>query len=113
MDNAIAKSKLTDKAKCEASGPQLVAAMDSNGQPGLQVGWQLTIWLDHNVLLGQDPIGVTVPVAALLPDSNLVVQIASRLLEEARKVRHEATQQASRPDLPDMAQVSEALRRGN
>lgn len=110
MDNALAKIKLSDKAKGEASGPQLVAAMDDNQNPGLVVGWQFTVWLEHNVLLGQDPLGVTVPVGTLLPASDFVVQITTRLLEEARRVRQEVTQRASKPDLPDMGQVQKALR---
>lgn len=112
MDNVLGKIKLGDKVKGEASGPQLVASMDEQGNPGLQVGWQFTVWLDHNVLLGQDPVGVTVPVGALLPPVELVQQVTTRLLEEARRVRHEATQKASQPNLPDMGQVQAALRNG-
>ena len=112
MDSTLGKIKLGDKVKAEASGPQLVAAPDANGQPGLVVGWQLTVWLDHNVLLGQDPVGVTVPVGALLPAADFVVQITTRLLEEARRVRHEATQRASQPTLPDLNKVNAALQNG-
>ena len=112
MDQTLGKIRLRDQVKGEASGPQLVATQDQQGQPGLAVGWQFTVWLNHNVLVGQDPIGVTVPVGALLPAAPLVEQITTRLLEEARRVRHEATQAASSPALPDMGQAMASLRNG-
>jgi hypothetical protein len=96
--------------KGEAAGPQLVASLDENGNQGLTVGWQLTVWLDHNVLLGQDPVGVTVPMGALLPPADVVQQVTARLLEEARRVRHEVTQRASMPNLPDMGNVTKILK---
>jgi hypothetical protein len=105
MDSALGKIKLNDRVKGEASGPQLVASVDPNGQQGLAVGWQLTVWLEHNVLLGQDPVGVTVPVGMMLPPADAVAQITSRLLEEARKIRHAASGPSSPNGLPSMDQV--------
>jgi hypothetical protein len=105
MDSELGKLKLKDKCKGEASGPQLVYAQDPNGNVGMTVGWQLTVWLEHNVLLGQDPIGVTVPVGVLLPTADMVTQITARLLEEARKLRHQATEQISAESKQSMTEA--------
>jgi hypothetical protein len=105
MDGELGKIKLKDKCKGEASGPQLVYAQDPNGNVGMTVGWQLTVWLEHNVLLGQDPIGVTVPVGVLLPTADMVTDITARLLEEARKLRHQATEQISAESKQSMTEA--------
>lgn len=112
MDGALGKIKLGDKCKGEASGPQLVAALDDNGQPGLQVGWQLTVWLEHNVLLGQDPVGVTVPVPVLLPSADMITAITARLLDGARDVRQQANAQASSSGLPSMDEITKRMKGG-
>ena len=95
MDSAAGRIKLGDKIKCEASGPQLVMAPNQNGSLQLQLGWQFTLWLEHNKLIGQDPIGVTVPVGGLLPPAELVEQAVPYLLEEARKLRQQANSPAT------------------
>jgi hypothetical protein len=70
--------------------------------PGLAVGWQLTVWLEHDKLLGQDPIGVSVPVPAMLPPAELVQRITHQLLENARKIRFGANQEAAGLQMPSM-----------
>jgi len=90
MNGKLGEIKLKDKTVCEVSGPQLVYAPDQTGQPSLQLGWQLTLWLEHDRLIGQDPIGVTVPLAGLLPPVEIVESAVPYLLEEARKIRHRA-----------------------
>jgi hypothetical protein len=101
MDGVLGTIKLRDKCTGEASGPQLVAAQDANGGQGITVGWQLTVWLQHDKLLGQDPIGVSVPVGMMLPPSELVDRITRQLLEEARNIRFRANQEAAGLSMPD------------
>ena len=85
MDGKLGQIKLGDKCKGEASGPQLVPAVDEEGRPGFTTGWQLTVWLEHDKLLGQDALGYSVPVPMLLPPAELVERITTQLLESARE----------------------------
>ena len=98
--------KFTDLVTPEASGPQLVVIPTPQGQD-LQVGWQLTVWLAHNMLIGQGPVGVTVPVGGISPNVQMVEAITTRLLDEARKVRQKANEP---PATPDAAEMMEAIR---
>lgn len=90
MNQEAGTLKMGDKIVCEAHGPQIVVAPDENGTPAMTMGWQLTLWLNHNKLIGQDPVGVTVPVGVMLPNELMVRQATRYLLEEARKVRDRA-----------------------
>jgi hypothetical protein len=114
MDGALGSLKLADKCKGEASGPQLVNAIDPQGNPGLTIGWQFTVWLDHNKLIGQDPIGVTVPVGTLLPSRELVEMVTVKLLDAARELRQQANSpvpsQNGQGQLPSMDEVLKTIR---
>ena len=103
IDGELGRIKLNDKAKGEASGPHTVPVVNEAGQiVNWTNGWNFTVWLEHNVLLGQDPVGVTIPVATLLPTADMVRQITPVLLERARQLRHEQTEEAKRPQMPSM-----------
>jgi hypothetical protein len=105
MDSILGKIKLSDKVKGEASGPQLVYVMGPDGPAGVDMGWQFTVWLEHNKLLGQDPVGVTVPVNILLPSEDIVRVVTTRLLDEARKMRHQATETVAAEGKASMAEA--------
>lgn len=105
MDSTLGQIKLKDKCKGEASGPQLVYVMGPSGPQGVDMGWQFSVWLEHNVLIGQDPVGVTVPVNILLPSAEIVQTVTTRLLEEARKLRHQATEQVAAEGKASMAEA--------
>lgn len=106
MDGALGKIKLGDKVKGEASGPQLVISTDPQGNQGPAIGWQLTVWLQHNKLVGQDPVGVTVPIGILLPHAGLVEQVTSQLLEEARRIRQEVNVREGKAVIPGRIEES-------
>jgi hypothetical protein len=112
MDGVLGKIKLTDKCKGEASGPQLVMAVDPAGNQGLTVGWQLTVWIQHDKLIGQDPVGVSVPVGVLLPPQEVVEQITRQLLEEARKRRFEMSSKISQESIASMGEAMRQIGKG-
>jgi hypothetical protein len=102
MDGKLGKIKLSDKCKGEATGPQLVPAQDPNGAPTLTIGWQFTVWLEHDKLLGQDPVGASIPVPGLLPSAELVERVTAKLLDDARQIRFSANQEAAGFTFPSM-----------
>lgn len=108
MTEKLNQIKFTDLVTAEASGPQLVVVPAQGGGQDLQVGWQLTVWLAHNMLIGQGPVGVTVPLGGISPPLEIVRVITEKLLDEARKVRQKANQP---PATPDAAEMMEAIRR--
>lgn len=72
---------------------------------GITVGWMLMITLKHNVLLGQEDVAVTVPLLGILPNDSIIRQGAKYVLEEARRIRHEA----STPPTPEQIQAQEQM----
>lgn len=108
MTGVLDGIKFTDLVTAEASGPQIVVVPTQQGGQDLQVGWQLTVWLAHNRLLGQAPVGVTVPVGGMSPPVEMVKLVTGKLLDEARKIRQKANEP---PATPDAADMMEALRR--
>lgn len=108
MTGKLNMIKFTDLVTAEASGPQLVVVPAPQGGQDLQVGWQLTVWLAHNMLIGQGPVGVTVPLGGISPPVELVQMITERLLDEARKIRQKANEP---PATPDAADMMDAIRR--
>ena len=109
MTGKLNTIRFTDLVTAEANGPSLVPVQTPAGQD-LQVGWYLTVWLAHNRLLGQGPVGVTVPVSGISPNMEMVKVITEKLLDEARKVRQKANEP---PATPDAAEMMEAIRRQN
>lgn len=110
MTDKLAQVKFTDQVTAEAAGPQMILMPIPTGGQEWQMGWLLTVWLAHNRLIGQGPVGVTVPVNGLSPNVQLVEVITERLLDEARKVRQKANEP---PATPDAAEMMEAIRRNS
>src|ERR1039457_7206642 len=81
------KIKLGDTVGFAVDGPAYVPS-----QQGITVGWLIMVTLKHNVLLGQPDLGVSVPVMGVLPPDEVFRQGAAYILEEARKLRHQASQ---------------------
>ncbi len=93
MDSIVGKLKMGDKIKCQASGPQVVIAPNpANGQAEIQIGWQFSLWLEHDKLIGQDPVGVSGAMggAPAQPPQPLLEGIVKNLLEQARDIRAKA-----------------------
>jgi len=87
--NKLKKIRLGDQVTGETSGPQLVMVPDEKGQSALQYGWVIFVTLKHNKLIGQEPIGVMVPLAGVLPPDRLVEQAVEWLLEQCREARQQ------------------------
>lgn len=79
--------KLTDTVGYSVTGPAIVPNQD--GSP--VIGWVFMITLKHNVLIGQPDLGVSAPVTGVLPPDDVFRQVAKVLIEEARRLRHEAS----------------------
>jgi hypothetical protein len=109
MNLKLIQIALGDNCIAEASGPQYVPV---EGQ-GVQLGWQLTVFLGHNKLIGLPPVGQTLPVGGVHLTDDFLEIAAVRLLEGARQVRQEMTQKASEPVLatPDTNEMAEVIRR--
>lgn len=78
------KIKLSDTVGFAIEGPSYVPS-----QKGITMGWVAMVTLKHNILLGQDDIGVTVPIMGVLPPDDIFQKGAAYILDEARKLRHE------------------------
>jgi hypothetical protein len=94
MNGVLGRIKLGDKAHAEVSGPQLIFVRAANGQKDLDIGYQAVVVLEHNRLLDQDPVAVTVGVRGLLPHTQSFEQATAPLLEECRKLRDQANSPA-------------------
>lgn len=91
--------RLTDKGGVDVTGPGYVVAPDDNGNPSLQVGWTVTVWLKHNKLIGEPDLGVMVPLRGVLPPDLAFNQVVGMLLENARDLRAKMSEpQAPPPD---------------
>ncbi|MGH9920224.1 MAG: hypothetical protein ACRD6W_15325 [Nitrososphaerales archaeon] len=101
----LSQIKLTDKVLVDVSGPQLVVGPHpQTKRPHQTMGWQLTVWLEHNKLVGQDPIGVTVGLMSLLPPQAAFERATEMLLEECRRIRDGANS----PKLPEFTDEQRA-----
>ena len=113
MDSIAGKIKLGDKIKCQASGPQIVVAPGADGVSKLQMGWQFTLWLEHNRLLGQEPVGVSAPVGIealggdMVPPAAILEGAVKAMLDKAREIRSE---RESLQQLPTAEDVLAAMR---
>jgi hypothetical protein len=83
----LEKHKITDTIGAGVTGPTLVP----NDQGDPVIGWIVMVTLKHNILLGQPDIGAAVPIAGVLPPDDVFRHVARRLLEETRRLRHEAS----------------------
>jgi hypothetical protein len=81
------KLKLADTVGYGITGPAIVP--NQQGEP--VIGWVFMVTIKHNVLIGQPDIGVSAPVAGVLPPDDVFAQVAKVLIEEARRLRHEAS----------------------
>lgn len=108
MTAKLDRIKFTDLVTAEASGPQLVVVPLPQGGQDLQTGWMLTVWLTHNRLIGQGPVGVSVPIGGISPPVEHVNAITERLLDKAREIRQKANEP---PATPDANEMLDAIRR--
>jgi hypothetical protein len=59
-------------------------------QPQPQIGWQVTVYLKHNKLLGQPPVTSTMPLPGLIPVDLDFKRVVTHLLQKAMEGREEA-----------------------
>jgi hypothetical protein len=110
MTQRLKETRLGDRVICEVSGPQIVQVQDETGAMKMTIGWQLLVWLEHERLLGQPPIGVGVPIGGLLPEEHFVETVTTKMLEQARDYRMQAESQLEGP--PNAEQVMAMIRAG-
>lgn len=85
MWNKLKSIKLADViTSVDAVGPVFVMA-GSPPQPG--IGWQLSVGLRHNRLIGQPPIIFTAGLGGVMPPDEMFEKFAEFLLEKAREER--------------------------
>jgi len=104
MTAKLKEIRLGDRTVAEASGPQLVV-IGEGPQQQLKLGWILSVWLEHEKLIGMPPIIAGLPVSEIYPADALVDMITAKLLDQARTVRA----QAENPQPPDAAAMMAAL----
>jgi len=71
-------------------GPTLVLAPDAQGNPAAQIGWQVTVWLAHDMLLGQPPVGASMPLPAVMPSDSDWKRCVTHLFEQCLSARAQA-----------------------
>lgn len=90
MAGPLGSRKMGDKVRCEVAGPQLIHVKDGRGQIGFDVGYLAMVVLDHNRLLNQPPIAVSVGIRGLMPPAKAFEAAVEPLLEECRRLRDNA-----------------------
>jgi hypothetical protein len=90
MNGVLGRIKLGDKAHAEAIGPQATMFRDPQGRVSFDMGYLAMVVLDHNRLLGQDPVAVSIGIRGLLPPQAAFEQAVNPLLEECRRLRDQA-----------------------
>jgi hypothetical protein len=105
MNQVLTPLKMGDKTHAEVVGPQLCLFRDNaTGQPVPAVGYLAMVVLEHNRLLGQDPLGISIGIKGLLPPQKAFEDIAATLLERCREMRDEAN--SPKPSLDEAAAVT-------
>lgn len=89
MGGALGSLKMGDKVRAEANGPMLIQVREGN-QIGFDMGYLAMVVLDHNRLLNQPPIAVSVGIRGLMPPQNAFESAVPVLLEECRRLRDKA-----------------------
>lgn len=96
--STLKKIKLGDTVGVDVTGPAYVVAPDDNGNPAMQVGWIVTVWLKHNVLLDAPDVGVCIPLRGVLPPDGAFEQVTKLLLDQARELRIKMANVPAEPD---------------
>lgn len=89
MGGALGSLKMGDKVRAEANGPMLIQVREGN-QIGFDMGYLAMVVLDHNRLLNQPPIAVSVGIRGLMPPAKAFEAAVEPLLEECRRLRDNA-----------------------
>lgn len=102
----LEKQQFNDKITVDVTGPQLVNGPDPGNpqQMVLQNGWIVMITLEHNMLVGQDPVGASLPIAGVMPPLMAFQRAAEMCLERCRQVRDEANTAGSPENLVAQSQ---------
>lgn len=74
--------KLGDTVSFALNGPGVVI-----GPQGPAIGWTALVTLKHNKLVGQDDIGLSMPIFGVLPPDDVFRQAANFLVEKLREER--------------------------
>lgn len=113
MGDRLSAIKLGDSCTIEVCGPVHVPALDNQGRQAMALGWNITLWLGHNKLIGQDPIYVSVPLGAVMIDEATLITVTDKLLDEARKIRAKAENPGQVASLEEMIQAAGGSKNGN
>jgi hypothetical protein len=106
----LEKSALTDTIRLDLIGPALTLVESDNG-PQPAIGWQVTITVKHNKLLGLADVGVSAGIPRVLPDDLTFTRVCDQLLDQARALREQMYQQAMEdPAATASQQLPEGLR---
>lgn len=87
MNGKLRPLLMGDRGGAEVVGPQSVMFKTPQGQVQFDMGYLAMIVLQHNKLLGQDPVAVSIGIRGLIPPEDAFRGAVEPLLEECRRIR--------------------------